>query len=171
MSAYPKKILLATDGSEDSIRAARVAVALAGNAELHVVHVGQPATSEVGASAARPPLPGAPPGYAEKEARRLLDGQVKTIEAAGGNVAEAHVRMGEPAAEVVALGAGIGADMVVVGSGGPHAVRRAVAATTRRPVLGRASNIIVRSAPCPVLVVRGEVETEDRAQEEAGDPK
>jgi nucleotide-binding universal stress UspA family protein len=45
----------ASNGTEDSIRAARAAVALSTGtgAELHVVHVGQ--------AAARPPLPGEPP--------------------------------------------------------------------------------------------------------------
>ncbi len=163
MSAYPKKVLLATDGSEDSIRAAHAAVALSEGSELHVVHVGQPAPPEVGASAARPPLPGEPPGYAEKQARKLLDGQVKMVEAAGGNVTEAHLRMGRSAAEVISVATEVGADMVVVGSGGPRPVRRAVAATTRRPVLGRASDVIVRSAPCPVLVVRGDAALADNA--------
>jgi nucleotide-binding universal stress UspA family protein len=43
MIEYPTKVLLATDGSEDSARAIEVAVALSGKtgAELHVVHVGQ----------------------------------------------------------------------------------------------------------------------------------
>lgn len=165
MSAYPKKVLLATDGSEDSIRAAHASVALANRAEseLHIVHVGNPPTPEVGASAARPPLPGTPPGYAEKEARKLLEGQAKMVEAIGGEVSESHLRMGQSAAEVISVATEVGADMVVVGSGGPRPVRRAVAATTRRPVLGRASDVIVRSAPCPVLVVRGDAALADNA--------
>lgn len=158
MNAYPKKVLLATDGTEDSIRAAHVAVALAGStgAGLHVVHVGQAAPSTTGATAARPPLPGEPPGYAERQARRLLDGQVEVLRSIGGTVAEAHLRMGQPAAEVIALAEDLDADLLVVGSGGPRPVRRAVAATTRQAAMGRASGVIVRSAPCPVLVVRGD---------------
>lgn len=168
MSGYPKKVLLATDGSEDSIRAARAAVALAGEAELHVVHVGQPAAPEMSAApAARPPLAGEPPGHAEKQARKLLEGQAKMVEAIGGSVAESHLRLGQPAAEVLSVVDEIGADMVVIGSGGPRAVRRAVAATARRATLGRASGAIVCTARCPVLVVRGEFETESREHEEA----
>lgn len=159
MSTYPRKVLLATDGSEDSVRAAHAAIALADKAEseLHVIHVGQPATSEIGpAPAARPPLAGEPHDYAEKQARKLLEGQVKTIEAIGGKVTETYLRIGQPAAEVISAAEEIGADMVVVGSGGPHPMRRVVAATTRRAALGRAADVIVRSAPCPVLVVRGD---------------
>jgi len=158
MIEYPKKILLATDATEDSTKAANVATALAGRAgsELHVVHVGRPTASAAGGTAMRPPLPGEPPGYAERQALKLLDRQVEQVEAAGGGVAEAHLRMGQPAAEIIALAVELGADLLVVGSGGPRPVRRAVAATTRQAVIGRASGVIVRSAPCPVLVVRGE---------------
>ncbi len=158
MIEYPKKVLLATDATEDSVKAANVAVALAGHAasELHVVHVGQPAASAAGGTAMRPPLPGEPSGYAERQALKLLDGQVEQIEAASGVVAEAHLRMGQPAVEVVALSVELGVDLLVVGSGGPRPARRAVAATTRQAAMGRASGVIVRSAPCPVLVVRGD---------------
>lgn len=158
MIEYPRKVLLATDGTDEATRAVHTAVALVASsgAELHVVHVGQAAPSNVSASAMRPALPGEPPGYAERQARKLLDRQVEEIQAEGGTVTEAHHRMGRPAAAVVALAAEIGADMLVIGSGGPHQMRRAVAATTRRAAIGRAADAIVRTAPCPVLVVRGE---------------
>ena len=41
MSAFPERILLATDGSEDAVRATEAASDLAqrSGAELHVVHV------------------------------------------------------------------------------------------------------------------------------------
>lgn len=165
MIEYPTKVLLATDGTEDSIQAARVAVALtvSTGAELHVVHVGHAAPSATGASAAHPPLPGEPPGYAERQARRLLDGQAEVIRAIGGEVTETHLRMDGPAAGVVSVGMEIGADLIVVGSGGPRRVRRAVAAATRHAALGRASDAIIRTAHCPVLVARG-----DRGPGESG---
>ncbi len=61
MNGYPRKLFLATDGTEDSARAAEAAVALAGSpgSKLHVVHVGQAASATTGATAVRPPLPGA----------------------------------------------------------------------------------------------------------------
>ncbi len=108
-----------TDGSEDSLRAARAALALAGNAGAEL-HVGQAAPSASGATAARPPLPGEPPGYAERQARKLLDGQADWIRENGGTVAGDHLKMGRPAAEVISLGVQLGADMIVVGSGRPH---------------------------------------------------
>jgi nucleotide-binding universal stress UspA family protein len=166
--AYPKKVLLATDGTEDSMRAARAAFALVGNAgaEMHVVHVGQSSASVHGAEAAGTRLPGEPPGYAERAARKLLDRQAEEIRAAGVDVAGAHLRMDRRAAEVVALAEQLGVDLLVVGSGGPRPMRRAVAATARRSALGRASDTIVRSAHCPVLVVRGEGLFEERPESE-----
>ena len=156
MIPYPKKVLLATDGTEDSTRAAHAAVALAGDAdaELHVVHVGQSTASVYGAEAAGGRLPGESTGYAERTARKLLDRQPEQIRAAG--VFGTHLRTGRPAAEVVAPAEQLGVDLLVVGSGGPCPMRRAVAATVRRSALGRVSDAIVRSAHCPVLVVRGE---------------
>jgi len=119
-------------------------------------NVGQSAASAHGAEAAGGRLPGEPPGYAERTARKLLDKQAEELRAAGVAVAGAHLRTGRPAAEVVALAEQLGADLLVVGSGGPRPMRRAVAATARRSTLGRASDTIVRSAHCPVLNVRGE---------------
>lgn len=158
MTDYPRNVLLATDGTEDSTKAAHAALALVASsgAELHVVHVGQAAPSNVSATAMRPALPGEPPGYAERQARKLLDRQVEELRAEGATVTGAHQRMGRPATAVVALAAEVGADMLVIGSGGPHQVRRAVAATTRRSAIGKVADAIVRTAPCPVLVVRGD---------------
>lgn len=158
MTAYPKKVLLATDGTEDSVRAARVAVALTASSggELHVIHVGQAATPSTGTTVEGASLPGQPPEYAEKQARKLLDGQVEVIKSVGGEVTGAHLRMGQPAQQVVLLSDELGADLLVVGSGRPRAVRRAGAATMRRAALGRASDYIVRTAHCPVLVAHGD---------------
>lgn len=165
MIEYPTKVLLATDGTEDSVRAARVAVALTASSggELHVVHVGQAASPSTGVTVEGAALPGEPPGYAEKQARKLLDGQVEVIKSVGGEVTDAHLRMGQPASEVVSVGAEIGADLIVVGSGGPRPMRRAVAAATRRASLGRASDAIVRAAHCPVLVARGDAAMQEDA--------
>lgn len=158
MIEYPTKILLATDGGADSVRAGQVALALAAKhgAELHVVHVGHAASSTSGVTVEGGALPGEPPGYAERQAEKLLEGQVEQLRSAGGAVTESHLRMGQPATEVTSLSHELGTDLLIVGSGGPHSVRRAVAATTRRPAIGRVSEVIVRTAPCPVLVIRGE---------------
>ena len=158
MIEYPTKVLLAADGSEDSARAVEVAVALSGKtgAELHVVHVGQASSPSTGTTVHSPSLPTEPYESVVKRARKLLERQVEQIrESGGGTVAETHLSVGSPPYEVVGLSDEIGADLIVVGSGRPRAVRRAVSGTIRRAAIG-AADYIVRSAHCPVLVVRGD---------------
>lgn len=155
MTEYPTKILLATDGTEDSETAARVTASLAEKtgAELHVVHVGQPATPASGTTVEGAALPGQPAGYAERQAKKLLERQVAKLREAGANVAGSHLRIGQPAYEVVGEDDGLGVDLLVAGSGRPRAVRRAVSGTMRRAALGRVSDYVVRTTRCPVLIV------------------
>ena len=61
--------------------------------------------------------------------------------------------MSPPAREAVGLSEKLGVDLLVVGSGRPHAARHALSATARRAALGSAADYILRSANCPVLVV------------------
>ncbi len=82
------------------------------------------------------------------EAQQLLDTQVEQIKAAGGTVAETHVRLGRPAQEIVNLADKIAAGLIVMGSRGLGGVRRAL--------MGSVSDSVVRHAHCPVLVVRKE---------------
>jgi nucleotide-binding universal stress UspA family protein len=155
MSIFPTKILLATDGSEDAKLAARTAVDLAQTtgSQLHVVYVGgegfyetplvEFATLEP-TSIARE--------YSdlmsniERTERELLDEEVEKVLAAGGTVAQAHLRMGEAAPEIVALGEEIGAGLIVIGSRGRGGMRGAL--------MGSVSDSVMRHAHCPVLVVR-----------------
>lgn len=151
-----KKILLATDGSEDAALAAQTAAGLAQQmgSELHTVYV-------------RPRLVPHRPGYyvgpaivenaerkerevLEREAQRLLDAQTAEVRGAGGNVAEAHLRVGTPDEEIVKLAEELGVGLIVMGSRGRGGVRRAL--------MGSVSDSVVRHAYCPVLVVRKEEE-------------
>jgi nucleotide-binding universal stress UspA family protein len=146
MNGLPTKILVATDGSKDSALAARRAAEMAHafGSELHMVHVvpvAQPyhlfEADEEG-----------PNLYEEDKnwAQETLDEQVRLVEESGGKVAEAHLREGEPDAEVVSLGVEIGANMIVTGSRGLGRLRRPI---------GSVSSSIAAHAHCPVLVVRG----------------
>ena len=138
------RILLALDGSEDSLAAARTAVDLADRleSELHVVYVGE----------IRPVYHPERHGYHalheefEKRAQELLDEQVKQVESAGGTVAKAHLRMGRPDEEIVVLGEEIAAGLIVTGSRGLGGIRRAL--------MGSVSDSVVRHAHGPVMVVR-----------------
>ena len=84
MSAFPTRILLATDGSEDAVRATEAATDLAqrSGAEFHVVHVWHD-------------VPGFAHDFVKRELKRqgqeILDEQVEKIRAAGGEVTQAHL--------------------------------------------------------------------------------
>jgi len=106
MREFPAKILLATDGSEDAALAARAAVGLAKDtsAELQVVHVAE--THHIYLSRAGGPLP-SPQADEEvkKEHQALLNHEVEQIKQVGGNVSEAHLRVGKPAEEILRVSA------------------------------------------------------------------
>jgi nucleotide-binding universal stress UspA family protein len=148
MSIFPTKILLATDGSEDAELATSTAIDLAKStsSELHIVLVEEPAYAYVD-----------PSGYPyfsdpelehelERQARMRLDAEVEKSCSAGGAIAQAHLRVGAAAAEIVDLAEDIGAGLVVMGSRGLGRIRRAL--------MGSVSDSVVRHAHCPVLVVR-----------------
>jgi nucleotide-binding universal stress UspA family protein len=155
MTLFSRRILLATDGSEEAELATRAAVELANStsSELHVVLIKL--------------LPITPPypevldwredlDRAEREARELLDEQVEKVEDAGGTVAGAHLREELPAEEIVALAEELGACLIVVGSRDRGRIRRALA--------GSVSDWVVRHAPCPVLVVSSHKGADNRAR-------
>ena len=144
MSATFGKILLATDGNEDSTRAALAAADLSmlTGARLHVVHVWT--------GAPPPAYPGrALDDYsrlAAEEAGEILRRHAWYARVDGAEVAGEHLRAGKPAEEITALAEELDADLVVLGSRG--------AGWLKRLVTGSVSEGVVRGAPCPVLVVR-----------------
>jgi nucleotide-binding universal stress UspA family protein len=147
--SFPMKILLATDGSKDAELAATAAVDLARNtdSELHVV------TVFPGSAYVHPYYETHFPEAAErlrrearKERQEMLDERAERIREAGGSVAHTHIRAGEPAAEIVTMAEEIEADLIAIGSRGLGGIRRAL--------VGSVSDLVVRYAHCPVLVVR-----------------
>jgi nucleotide-binding universal stress UspA family protein len=162
VSIVPTKILLAIDGSEDAQLAATTAVDVANStgSELHVVHARFALPWTTGPySATEPPTTRI---GSEEEARQIvvqwLDDQVEQIEADGGKVAQAHLRLGRPgegpitvAELIVNLAEEISAGLIVVGSRGLGGIRRAL--------MGSVSDSVVRHAHCPVMVVRREETT------------
>lgn len=163
MSIFPTKILLATDGSREATLAARAAVDFSNKtgSDLYVVHVDTMPRSS-GANPLEAPLdprygpqvvpeavdPGQQrekPGP-EPTPQEFLDNQVARIREIGGKVAEAYIRAGRPAEEIISLGEDIGAGLIVTGSRGLSPLKRLV--------MGSTSETVVRYAPCSVLVVR-----------------
>jgi nucleotide-binding universal stress UspA family protein len=155
MSIFPSKVVLAIDGSEEASRAAEAAVELCEKtgSELHVVHVGEDfyltAVTDldmVAPTSVAQEYPEIEANF-EQIARKVLDTEVEKVEAAGGTVAQAYLRMGRADAEIVDLAKEIEAGLVVLGSRGLGRIKRAL--------LGSVSYSVVRHAHCPVLVVRG----------------
>jgi nucleotide-binding universal stress UspA family protein len=146
MPLFPTRVLLATDGSPDATLAARSAIELCERtgSELHVVHVGEYVSMFLAYTEEEPI-------ELQRNAERLLEEQVESIRAAGGTVARAHLRLGRPAEQIIDLSEELGVGVIVVGSRGESALRRAV--------LGSVSEDVVRYAHCPVFVVRAEETT------------
>jgi nucleotide-binding universal stress UspA family protein len=142
---FPKKILLASDGSKDAELAAKAAMDLSKKtgAELHVVHAWRPlphyAFPSLVPERYQPPY--------EEGARKILEAQVGRIEQAGITVSKAHLATGRPADAILDHAERIGAGLIVVGSRGLGPVKRLL--------VGSVSESIVHHAKCPVLVVRG----------------
>ncbi len=158
MSIFPTRILLATDGSENAAHATAVAAQLSEEtgSELHVLYVGEDAYSSTlaypdaadpgGVQWDDPALVVQLQRQFEQMSRRVLDTEAQKVREAGGTVAQAHLRMGNPAAEIVDLAEELGVGLVVVGSRGLGGVRRAL--------MGSVSDSVVRHAHCPVTIVR-----------------
>ena len=141
MSIFPTKILLATDGSKDAWLATNTAIGIAmvTRSELHLVNVG------VVAPALLRPLD-VEPTRVEKEARRVLDEELKNIENVGGKVTGSHLSVGNAAQEIVNLAEELKVGLIAVGSQGRSRIKRAL--------MGSVSDSVVRHAHCPVFVVR-----------------
>jgi nucleotide-binding universal stress UspA family protein len=140
----PRRVLLATDGSEEAIAA---------RDWLLTFSWPKSATIRVLAVATLPPTP--PPDFVTvAEYRRGIHERAWLIADATRNVlvtrwadVEEHVTEGDAREEIVRMAEEWRADLVVVGARGLTPLKRAVR--------GSVSTSIVRYAPCPVLVVKG----------------
>jgi nucleotide-binding universal stress UspA family protein len=144
----PGKILLAFDGSKASSEAARAAteIATATDSELHVVYVLQPERYEPHLG---PEMwEGWEVGFerAKRHAHSWLEGKAERMQVEGTKTVEAHLVLGRPDAGIVWLAEELDAGLVVVGSRGLGAIKRAL--------IGSVSDSVVRHAHCPVLVMR-----------------
>jgi nucleotide-binding universal stress UspA family protein len=134
------KVILAVDGSPESLKAAELVEALADRfkGEIVVMHV-----REVSYSGAASWAPEWTPSLEEGMAK-LTNG----LQSRGAR-ARSEVRdgvRGHEAKTITDLASEIGADLIVMGSKG----RSRVAGF----VLGSVAGSVVRSAPCPVLIAR-----------------
>jgi nucleotide-binding universal stress UspA family protein len=139
-----KKILVPTDGSDCSLRAADLAISLAKvlGAEIFAIYAIDPIILE---ELTR----GIKESDVEKELKekgeRYLNYVVKLAEKEGLK-AEAILAKGEPYDQIVHYAKIKGVDMIVMGTYG----RRG----TKRILIGSVAERVIEYAPCPVLVVR-----------------
>ncbi len=121
-----REILFATDFSDASANAARLAVQTARRlgARLHVLHVVPPVTDPV------------PSQRALADLGKALERDVQLI---------TELRSGSPAHEIVAYASRNAIDMIVIGAHGCTGLSRVL--------LGSVAEAVMRRAPCPVLVV------------------
>jgi nucleotide-binding universal stress UspA family protein len=150
VSYFPTKILLATDASKDAQKAAQMAsdIANTSGSELHVLHVGNTKDFHIapGAEQTFSPHTGSY-GEIREKAEKTLEEAVRQVEEAGGTVAQAHLRMGDPDEEILRFcDEQEGYGLLVMGSRGLGPIRRRL--------MGSVSESVVRHAHCPVLVAR-----------------
>ncbi len=148
----PKKILVCTDFSENSVKARLLAIsyAQAFEAELIVLHVinsrliGYPTFVErvpMEVSALQKSIDEG----ARQQMELITSDTGRTIEQTTG-----HVIMGAPAEEIVRFANDNDVDLIVMGTHGWTGVKRIIIGSTAENVL--------RTALCPVLVVRSDSE-------------
>jgi nucleotide-binding universal stress UspA family protein len=146
---YPTRILLATDGSEESASAVRIAIELTNStgSELHVVHA-------ISTAPQRPY-----PRHFERARSKdmlqrkrvaalvLLDEKVRQVKKMGGIVADSYYREGDPAEEVIRLAEELGVGLII--TGGRRLAKLKLFWSSSYPMK------LFRHAKCPVLIVRG----------------
>lgn len=137
-----ERILLAVDGSEHALRAAKVAADLARcmKAELRIVVVYAPI----------------PPYLGEPNLQRAINSRLdeahtilqKAVETVGDIPVEIHTELleGDAAEAIIEVAKTRNSDLIVMGSRGLGRLAGLL--------LGSASQKVVSHAPCPVLIVR-----------------
>jgi nucleotide-binding universal stress UspA family protein len=153
MMAAVAKVLIATDGSDLAVEAARRALDLLDpSLDLVVVTVVTPPVVAGGAPLGA--ADGVGPAVVDPETTVELDhalteeaqaGLQRTV-AALGREATTRLLHGDPAAEICREAEDGGYDLIVIGSHGYGVVKRVL--------LGSVSHHVLHHAPCPVLVMR-----------------
>jgi nucleotide-binding universal stress UspA family protein len=145
---HPVQVVVAYDFSPSSDQALARAIEVAARAPQHVLHV---------VAALAPHGRAAGGGLFERvsyrtadEVQQLITDSVGKAFAGRETAAEVqffvHARIGDPATEILALAAEVGADLIFIGSHGKTGVERLL--------FGSVSERVVREARCPVLVAR-----------------
>jgi nucleotide-binding universal stress UspA family protein len=142
-----RRILVPTDFSDCSTPAVRYGAELAEKfgAELVLLHVVPDAVLALPDAVMPTPVPAADLDALTDSGKQGLANLI-AAEKLGARHPRAEVRIGSPAAEVVAAAGDLHADLVCIGTHGRGGLSRVL--------LGSVAEQVVRHAPCPVLTVR-----------------
>jgi nucleotide-binding universal stress UspA family protein len=149
-------VLIGTDGSEDALAAATQALGVLAPADtITILAVGEtPAAATAGfesgfaGGVASPNEVDAAWKAVEGATGAAIEVTADAVAAGSGATIDRRAEIGDPGQTICRLAGELGVDVVVVGSRGRGAVKRAL--------LGSVSGHVVHNAPCPVLVIRAE---------------
>jgi nucleotide-binding universal stress UspA family protein len=153
------RVLIATDGSDLAVEAARRAGALLADFEATVLGVVPPPLVAPGTAVAGiegVALPVTDPDTVveiEESATAGIERGIERTIAALGRPAKTLVGHGDPAAEICRVAEEGRYDLIVIGSHGSGFLKRVL--------LGSVSHHVLQHAPCPVLMVRAATGGED----------
>ena len=141
----PVQIVLGVDGSDQSMRAARVAAGMAKShgSKLHVVTVVRPPEGWWGVVGSPPPAD-ALSASMERAQRSVLDKTLAGIDADGIDVVVTE-EIGDPASALSAYCEQVEAGLLIVGRRGAGMVERLV--------MGSVADRLAHHAPCALMIV------------------
>ncbi|SEO85073.1 Nucleotide-binding universal stress protein, UspA family [Amphibacillus marinus] len=151
-----KKIVVAVDGSQASLKAFKKAVHVAkrNEAELIIAHVVDTKTISTAETYDQSMI-----NRSETYASKLLNEYKAQAQKAGLHKVETHIDYGSPKVRIPKYVAkSFEADLIMCGATGLNAVERFL--------IGSVSENITRYAPCDVLVVRSDDEDEEESIED-----
>jgi nucleotide-binding universal stress UspA family protein len=148
------RILIATDGSQSSeaIPAVIAAWDVFRDAQIDVLSVAPPSSPGGGATILTEMLGSEPQrldASDDVDRHRVMATEMATRLTAAGWRAESLVRNGEPAHEIEAAAADLGADLIITGSRGLSGLQRLL--------MGSVAHHVLLHSRCSVLVMRGHV--------------
>ena len=136
-----KRVLIAVDGSPQSLKALKFAMDTAPGAEFHLINVRTPITGSAASYLGRKTLD----EYHLEEGMKDLAPALEAARSGGGEVKH-HVCVGSPGETIAHFADQIAADFIVIGSKGRSQIPDIV--------LGSAVQSVLHEAKVPVLVIK-----------------